>query len=76
MRFFTLLGSMLSRSCDTIVCLRALRVSTSGASPLTVTVSVSAPIFMSAFTVAVKPDVNSIPSRRKPLKPVIENVTV
>ena len=55
LRFFTLLGSMLSRSCDTIVCLRALRVSTSGASPLTVTVSVSAPIFMSAFTVAVKP---------------------
>ena len=29
-RFFTLLGRTLSRSLDTTVCLRALRVSTSG----------------------------------------------
>ena len=74
-RFFTLLGSTLSRSSDTTVCLRALRVSTSGDSPVTVIVSVSAPTCMSAFTVAVNPDVSSMPSRRNALKPASVKVT-
>ena len=74
-RFFTLLGSTLSRSSETTVCLRALRVSTSGDSPVTVIVSVSAPTCMSAFTVAVNPDVSSMPSRRNTLKPGSEKVT-
>jgi hypothetical protein len=53
----TLLGRALRRSLETIVCLRALRVSTTGASPLTVTVSESVPTFMSTLIAAVKPDV-------------------
>ena len=74
-RFFTLLGSAFSRSAETIVCRRALRVSTTGASPLTVTVSESVPTFMSTLIVAVKPDVSSMPSRLNALKPASENVT-
>jgi hypothetical protein len=50
-------------------------VSTSGAAPLTVMVSSSAPTCMSAFTVAVKPLVSCTPSLRNTLKPDKVNVT-
>ena len=51
-------------------------VSTTGDSPLTVTVSSSEPTFNSAFTVAVNPVVNAIPSRLTVPKPGKEKVTV
>jgi hypothetical protein len=69
-KFFTLLGSMLSRSLEITVCFRAFRMSTNGDSPVTVTVSSSAPTFNSAFTVAAKPEGSSMPSRLNVLKPV------
>jgi hypothetical protein len=50
-------------------------VSTSGTSPVTVIVSLSAPTCISPFTVAVKPDGSSMPSRLKTLKPARVNVT-
>ena len=56
--------------------LRAFVTSTTGASPLTVTVSDTAPTLMSEFTVAVKLPASSIPSRLTELNPVSENVTV
>ena len=56
--------------------LRELVTSTTGASPLTVTVSDTAPTFMSVFTVATKLPVSSIPSRLAVLNPVSVNVTV
>ena len=55
---------------------RELVVSTTGASPVTVTVSSRAPTRRSAFTVAVKSPDSSIPSRLTVLKPVSVNVTV
>ena len=75
-RFFTLLGSTLSRSLDITLCLRTFCVSTSGAAPVTVTVSSRAPTFMSALTVAVKPDGSSMPSRLNVLKLASVKVTV
>jgi hypothetical protein len=51
-------------------------VSTSGAAPDTVIVSASVPTLMSAFTVAVKAVVNSMPSFLTVLKPGKVNVTV
>ena len=74
-RFFVLDGSVSSRSFDITVCLRTFWVSTSGVAPLTVIVSATAPTWRSAFTVAVKPAVSSMPSRLTVLKPVIVNVT-
>ena len=58
------------------VCCRVLWVSTSGASPVTVIVSSSAPTPMSALTVAVKFAGRVMPSRTKVLKPGSVNVTV
>ena len=51
-------------------------VSTTGDSPVTVTVSSRAPTFMSALTGAVNPVVSSMPSRLMMLKPANVNVTV
>ena len=51
-------------------------VSTTGDSPVTVTVSSSAPTFISAFTGAVNPVVSSMPSRLMTLNPASVNVTV
>ena len=55
---------------------RALWTSTIGLSPVTVTVSASAPTFRSALMVAVNEPVSSIPSRLKVLNPVSVKVTV
>ena len=62
-------------SLSIVVCRRTLCVSTTGDSPVTVIVSATTPIFISAFTVAVNEPVNSIPSRLTMLKPVSVNVT-
>jgi hypothetical protein len=51
-----------------------LCVSTTGDSAETITVSSTAPTFMSLLTVAVKSEVSSIPSRLKTLKPGKVNV--
>jgi hypothetical protein len=51
-------------------------VSTTGAAPETVIVSSTVPTFRSAFTVAVKPVVNSTPSRFTVLKPGKVKVTM
>ncbi len=53
-----------------------VRVSTIGAAEVTTTVSASAPTAMSAFTFAVNPVVNTMPSRRTVLNPGRTNVTV
>jgi len=53
-----------------------VRVSTIGAAEVTTTVSASAPTAMSAFTFAVNPVVNTMPSRRTVLNPGRPNVTV
>ena len=53
-----------------------VRVSTMGASDVTTIVSVIAPTARSAFTFAVNPVVNTIPSRRTVLNPGRANVTV
>jgi len=58
-----------TRCCDTFC------VSMSGADPLTVTVSCTSPTDRSALMFAVKPVVNSMPSRRTLPNPVSENVT-
>jgi hypothetical protein len=55
--------------------LRALWMSTSGDSPVTVIVSVSSPTFNSALTVPVNPAGSSRPSRLKVLKPGSVKVT-
>src|SRR5215470_6220026 len=55
---------------------RALVTSTVGASPETVIVSATWPIFISALIVAMKLPVNSTPSRLTTLNPVSVNVTV
>ena len=59
-----------------VSCLRMLVVSTTGAAPLTVMVSSSAPTCMATLTVAVKPVGKVMPSRLTEEKPVSENVTV
>ncbi len=51
-------------------------VSTTGVSPVTVTVSCSDPTRRSAFTVAVNAVVNSTPSRRSELKPCSVKITL
>ena len=56
--------------------LRVLVTSTTGASPLTVIVSATPPTFRSAFTVAMKLPVSSIPSRLTVANPDSVNVTV
>jgi len=53
----------------------AFWTSTTGVSPVTVTVSCSAPTFISAFTVNVPEPVSSSPSRLTELKPGSANVT-
>jgi hypothetical protein len=53
-----------------------LVVSTMGDSPVTVIVSCSVPTFISAFTVAMKSDVSSMPSRTTVPKPGSVKVTV
>ena len=58
-----------------ICCCTELCTSTSGASPVTVTVSWSAPTFMSPLTVATVLACSVMPSRLKVLKPWRENVT-
>ena len=52
---FVLVGSVANSSRVATICLRTFCVSTSGAAPLTVIVSSSAPTRISALTVAVKP---------------------
>jgi len=63
----------ISRS--TIVCTRTLCTSTIGDSPVTVTVSSSAPSRSSALTVATNVPLSSMPSRLTVAKPGSENVT-
>ena len=58
-----------------ICCCRVLCTSTIGDSPVTVTVSSSAPTLRSAFTVATKFPDSSMPSRLTVVKPGSENVT-
>ncbi len=55
---------------------RALVTSTTGAAPETVTVSDTLPTFRSAFTVATKVPVNSMPSRLTGANPPSVKVTV
>ena len=69
------LGSVASSSSDRTVWRRVFCASTSGLAPVTVTVSSSAPTRISVLTVAVKPLVNSMPSRLTLLNPVSVNVT-
>jgi hypothetical protein len=78
MRPFQLLaaGVLAARSPLKISCRAAFCTSTTGVSPVTVTVSWSVPTFVSALTVTVPPPVSSIPSRLTTLKPVRENVMV
>jgi hypothetical protein len=58
-----------------ICSVRALVTSTTGAAPLTVTVSCTPPTRRSAFTVAMKVPASSIPSRLIALNPGKVNVT-
>ena len=60
----------------TVDCRFALWMSTIGVSPVTVTLSCTAPTFRSALTVAVNDPVSSMPSRLTVPKPVSVNVTV
>ena len=60
---------LITRSC------RMLRVSTVGAAPLTVTVSLTAPTRSSAFTVVVAVPTTSMPSRLTVVKPASVKVT-
>ena len=62
-------GSALSRSSASTLCWRTFCTSTNGDSPVTVIVSSRDPTGSSAFTVAVKPAVSTIPSRINVLKP-------
>jgi hypothetical protein len=60
-----------------MVCsVRELEMSTTGASPVTVTVSCTPPTRRSPLTVAMKLPVSSIPSRLTVEKPGSVNVTV
>ena len=69
-------GSTSSVARCTVVCCRTFCRSTTGLSPVTVTVSATSPTGSSALTVAVKPLVSSRPSRRTVLKPGSVKVTV
>ena len=62
-------------SLSMICCDRVLCTSTIGDSPVTVIVSSSAPILMSAFTVATKFPDSSMPSRLTVVKPGSDTVT-
>ncbi len=73
---FMPVGKSERRVFEITLCCRALCVSTIGLAPVTVTVSSNAPTFRSAFTVAVNPAVNTIPSRLNALNPANVNVTV
>ena len=68
-------GSVPSSSSEITVWRRVFWTSTSGLAPVTVTVSSSAPTRISTFTVAVKPLVNSMPSRLTVLNPASAKVT-
>ena len=74
MRLVVGISSSVSRT--KVFCVRTFRLSTTGVSPKTVTVSSTCPTFISALIVAVNDVVNSTPSRLKVLKPGSENVTV
>ena len=63
------LGSDASSLASKLVAVFVEVMSTTGDSPLTVTVSVSDATFISAFTVAVKPRPTRMPSREMVLKP-------
>src|SRR5260370_1037425 len=65
-------SSSRDRTCPCV----ALLMSTTGEAPVTVTVSSTAPIFISELTVAVKSDGSSIPSRLTTLKPGSVNFTM
>ena len=69
------IGSANSISDDTVLICDVFCTSTTGLWPLTVTVSSSAPTFISASIFAAKPDCSSIPSRLIVLNPVSEKVT-
>ena len=69
-------GSAWTKSVSSVRTRFALCTSTTGVSPVTVTVSVRLPTFMSAFTGVVLPDVSSRPSRFTVAKPVSVNVSV
>ena len=69
-------GTVSSTSRSITRCLVALCTSTSGASPVTVTVSSRAPTRISASIAAINEPVNSTPSRRNTLKPGRVKVTV
>ncbi len=69
-------GSASIRLLSSVRCRLALCTSTIGLSPVTVTVSSSAPTRMSVFTVDTKSAGSSSPSRLIVLNPVSEKVTV
>jgi hypothetical protein len=69
-------GTVSSTSRSITRCLVALCTSTSGATPVTVTVSSRAPTRISASIVAMNEPVNSMPSRLNTLKPGSVNVTL
>ena len=69
-------GTASSRSRDSTCCCVALFTSTTGESPVTVTVSSMAPTRSSALIVDVKFAGSSMPSRRIALNPGSVNVTV
>src|SRR3989442_3490552 len=73
---FLPVGSVSSTSRDNTFCVRTFCVSTTGAAVDTMTVSSTDPTLNSAFTGAVKPAVNSMPSRRTGENPGSVNVTV
>ena len=68
-------GRVSRSSRDKTLCDRTFCVSTTGLAPLTVIVSSTDPTDSSTFTAAVKPVVNSIPSRLTVEKPGSVNVT-
>ena len=65
---------MVSR--DSLVAVVTFCTSTTGLCPVTMIVSSTEPTFSSAFTVAVKLDGSSTPSRLTALKPVSVKLTV
>ena len=69
-------GSVLMTSLLSTAWRRALCVSTTGVSPLTVIVSSTAPTFRSALIVMTPDPLTLIASRLTVLKPVSENVSV
>ena len=69
-------GSASSASLGSVFCWEMVCTSTTGASPVTVIVSETAPTLRDTLTGAVKPAEISMPSRRTVLKPVSVKVTV